>query len=138
VLLYLQLQRVSCLSIIYMAAHAGNINVWRMDGCTLSRSWKPLMNCLKEQKPPQVYITVALQSFSEPTDMAALLLHCHHLALTPLPLHFIQPPSAAFLSISQLSFHLHFFIPHTASFCVHKPFLFPNFMFSAYVSSFLL
>jgi len=105
-----------------MAAQAGNVNVWRMDGCTLSRSWKLLMDCLKEQKPPQGYTTLALQPFSVPTDLAALPLHLHHLALlTPLPPHFIQPPSAAFLSISQLSFLLHFFMPRIASFCVHKP-----------------
>jgi hypothetical protein len=116
VLFYLHLQRVSGLSFIYMAAHAGNVNIWRMDRCTLSRSWKPLMYCLKEQKPPQGHTTLALQPFS-----AALLLHLHHLALlTPLPLYFIQPLSAAFLSISQLSFLLYFFISHTASFCVHK------------------
>lgn len=107
VLFYLHLQRVSGLSFIYMAAHAGNVNVWRMDGCTLSRSWKPLMDCLKEQKPPQGYTTLALQPFSVPTDMAALPLHLHHLALlTPLPLNFIQPPSAPFLSISQLPFFI--------------------------------
>jgi len=105
-----------------MAAHAGNANVWRMDGCTLSRSWKPLMDCLKEQKPPQGYPTLVLQPFSAPTDTAALPLHLHHLAvLTSLPLHFIQPPSAAFLSISQLSFLLHFFMPRIASFCALKP-----------------
>ena len=127
VLFYLHLQRVSDLSFIYMTAHAGNANVWRMDGCTLSRSWKPLMDCLKERKPPQGFPTLALQPFSAPTDMAALPQHLHHLALlTPLPLHFIQPPSAPFLSISQLPFLLHFFIPHTASFCVHKPVLFPT------------
>jgi len=122
VLFYLHLQRVSGLSFIYMAAHAGNVNIWRMDGCTLSRSWKPLMDCLKEQKPPQGYTILALQPFS-----AALPLHLHQLALlTPLSLHVIQPPSAAFLSISRLPFLLYFLIPHIASFCVHKPVLFPT------------
>lgn len=127
VLFYLHLQRVSGLSFIYMAAHAGNVNVWRMDGFIKSSSWKPLIDCLKEQKTPQGYTTLALQPFSGPTDTAALPRHLHHLALlTPLPLHFIQPPSAAFLSISKLSFLLHFFMLHTASFCVHKPVLFPT------------
>ena len=124
---YLHLQRVSGLSIIYMAAQAANVNVWRMDGCTVSRSWKPLMDCLKEQKPPQGYTTVALQPFSAPTDMAALPQHLIiWLFLHLCPLHFIQPPSVAFLSICQQSFLLHFLIPHTASFCVHKPVLFPT------------
>jgi hypothetical protein len=125
VLFYLCLQRVSGLSIIHMVTHAGNVNVLRMNGFTLSRSCKPLIDCLKEQKPPQGYTTLALQPFSGPTDRAALPQHLHRLALlTPLPLNFIQPPSAAFLSVCCPSF-LHFFVLHTASFCVQKAALFP-------------
>jgi hypothetical protein len=37
-----------------------------------------------------------------------------------------QPASQCCISISQLSFLLHFFIPHTPSFCIRKPVLLPT------------
>jgi hypothetical protein len=114
-------QKVFRLSIVFVVTHTWN--AVHAGGWLYLEQVMETSHRLPEgtEKPPQGYTTLALQPFSEPTDQAALPQYLHHLTLlTPLPLDFNQPPNAAFLTISQLSCLLHFFLPHAASFCLHQ------------------
>lgn len=70
--------------------------------------WKPLIWLFKEtEKVPQGYQTLPLQPLSGPIEQAGIPQHLHFLALLILlPIHFIQPSSAAFVSFSSPFFFI--------------------------------